>query len=109
MFSQLYHKNFQLKAINKLHSMNDGGDAISPDRMRSVETSLLSTQMKNRGMSNKSLNKQRRADSNPKGLSTTLKTTIGENGKGSETNPGERRSKFYKDLVVIRKQEKMLA
>ena len=67
--------------------MSDANEAISPDRMRTVETSLLSTQMKNRGVSNKSLAKSKKGDSGPKGPSTTLRTSIGEGGpKGSDTN-----------------------
>ena len=90
--------------------MSDANEAISPDRMRTVETSLLSTQMKNRGMSVKSQAKSKKGESLPRGHSTTLRTTIGEGGpKGSETNPGERRSKFYKDVVIIRRQDKMMS
>ena len=66
--------------------------------------------MKNRGGTVKSQAKSKKGDSGPKGPSTTLRTTIGEGGpKGSDTNAGERRSKFYKDLVVIRKKDKMMA
>ena len=46
VFSQIYHKNFQLQAINRLQTISDVGEMGSPERLKSLDASLLSGTLK---------------------------------------------------------------